>query len=91
MIGEERPSGERWHADLIRRAAMDSPGIRPPILGTALVAAADETRRFRNVATRAYDSFEPAASTGAVEAARTLAAELTGGLAAFRSVLDPGS
>src|SRR5690349_4402510 len=76
MIGEERPSGDRWHADLIWRAAIDRPGIRPPILGSDLIAAADETRRFRNVASRAYDNFEPAAAIGAVAAARALAAQL---------------
>ena len=89
MVGEEPPSGERWHADLIRRAAMDRPGIRPPILRPDLVRAADETRRFRNVATRAYDSFEAAAATGAVEAARVLAREVKTSLAALRSALDP--
>ena len=71
-IGEERPVGERWHADLIRRVSLDRPGVRPAILDPELSAAADETRRFRNRAMRAYDSFDPAPAKPAVEAAGKL-------------------
>lgn len=89
LIGEEKPGGEQWHADLIRRAGMERPGVRPAILGAGLAAAANRTRRFRHVAVRGYDSFEPEEAEGAVEAARKLAAGLSAVLEAFREALDP--
>ena len=88
LLGEEPPSGRSWHADLIRRASRPSQA-RGAILDPALSAAADETRQFRNVATRSYDSFVPARAVFAVEAARRISAELKGAVAAFRRNIDP--
>lgn len=88
-IGEERPIGERWHADLIRRVARDRPGARPAILDPELAAAADESRQFRNRAIRAYDSFKPRLAEPAVEAARLLADGLSTALRQFIATLDP--
>ena len=87
-IGEERPVGERWHADLIRRVGFERPGVRPRILDAELAAAADETRRFRNGAVRAYD-FDPDQAKPAIEAARRLADRLAAALQQFVAVLDP--
>src|SRR5271165_505198 len=55
---EEAPRGSQWHTDLIQRAgrATDS---RPAILPAALVRAVDRTRKFRHVAVRGYDTFDP--------------------------------
>lgn len=53
--GEDAPSGNQWHADLIQRAGRTT-DRRPAILPTDLVRAADRTRKFRHVAVRAYDS-----------------------------------
>lgn len=58
LLGEERPIGRIWYADLIRRIAKDLPGSRPAILSPILAEAADETRRFRHRATHDYDAFE---------------------------------
>lgn len=88
VLGEEPPSGRSWHADLIRRASRPS-RVRGVLLGPALSTAADETRQFRNVATRSYDSFVPARAVFAVEAARRISAELKGAVAAFRRDIDP--
>jgi hypothetical protein len=89
MLGEERPIGESWHADLIRRASTERSGQRPAILAPVIAAAADETRRFRAVASRAYDNFDPTRSRPAVVAARTVAAELLPTLSRFRDAIDP--
>ena len=88
MLGEERPGGERWHADLIARASNPRPPVRPAILRADVAKAADETRRFRSVATRAYDSFEPDQSGRAIGAARTLSQILPDSIVAFRMALD---
>jgi hypothetical protein len=88
LQGEEAPSGSQWHADLIRRAGRDT-GNRPAILPAALVRAADRTRRFRHVAVRAYDSFDPDDAEPAMRAAEKLAAALTGAVAAYRQAIDP--
>ena len=77
LIGEERPAGNQWQADLIRRAGLDRPGVRPAILDGELTAAGDRTRRFRHVAVRAYDSFDQDEVKPAVEAARKLADRLS--------------
>ena len=45
MLAEERPVGDNWHADLIKRAAAPIPGRRPAILGPRLAEAANETRK----------------------------------------------
>ena len=88
MLDEERPQGESWHADLIRRVSAARPGLRPAILPGAVALAADETRRFRAVASRGYDSFDPARSSLAVDAARIVAAELLPSLSRFRNAID---
>jgi hypothetical protein len=85
---EEAPSGSQWHADLIQRAgrATDS---RPAILTPTLVQAADRTRKFRHVAVRAYDSFDPDDAEPAVRAAEQLATQLLAAIAAYRKAIDP--
>jgi hypothetical protein len=88
MLGEEKPVGASWHADLIRRAARDLPGHRPAILPPEAARAADETRRFRHVATRAYDSFDHVDAAKSVSAARVLSAALPVALRRFREAMD---
>jgi hypothetical protein len=89
LIGEEKPLGEHWHADMVRRAGLDLPGIRPAILDPDLAAAADRTRRFRHVAMRAYDSFDSEEARPAVKSARKLADGLSAALDRFREALEP--
>jgi hypothetical protein len=87
LLGEELPSGESWHADLIQRVALtltDRPAILPP----DLAEAADETRQFRNRAVRAYDNFKPDRASPAIQAATTLAAGLIAAVTAFRQMID---
>ena len=88
MLGEERPVGDNWHADLIRRSAAPMPNSRPAILSESLALAADETRRFRHIATRNYDNFRVEAALPTVEAARLLADGLAAEIAAFKDVID---
>lgn len=85
---EEAPSGSQWHADLIQRAGRATEG-RPAILSAALVRATDRTRKFRHVAVRAYDSFDPDDAEPAVRAAEKVAAGLAADIAAYRRAIDP--
>jgi hypothetical protein len=89
MLGEERPAGENWHADLITRAAAALPGRRPAIISTLLAEAATETRRFRHRATHNYDSFQVQEVSRTIEAAATLASGLAADILAFRNIIDP--
>jgi hypothetical protein len=89
MLGEERPVGETWHADLIRRASAPMPNSRPAILSPTLAQAADETRRFRHIATHNYDSFRVDAAKPTIDAARLLADGLIGEIATFKGKIDP--
>jgi FAD/FMN-containing dehydrogenase len=88
LYGEEAPTGSRWHADLVRRAA-NAVGSRPPVLEGEVAAAADETRRFRSVSAHAYDSFDHTRATKAVEGAVLLATRLASEIARFRQISDP--
>jgi hypothetical protein len=88
LFQEEPPSGPRWHADLIQRVSVPT-DRRPPILGGAMADAADETRQFRNVASRAYDNFKLHRAHDAVAAARLLANGVGGVIDAFRARVDP--
>ena len=88
LLGEAGPSGDPWHADLIGRVAQALAG-RPAILLPDLAAAADETRRFRNRAARAYDNFDPTKVTPTIDAADELARRLPSAIAAFRQAIDP--
>ena len=89
MLGEERPVGENWHADLISRVAAALPGRRPPIVSTQIAEAATETRRFRHRATHNYDSFRVGEVSRTIEAAATLASGLEADILAFRNIIDP--
>ena len=86
LLGETPPSGERWHEDLVRRAAHPLAGAlaRPAILPAHVVPDVEETRRFRNKATRGYNSFDPSRATSAIEAAGRLAAALPAAVAEFK-------
>ena len=88
LIDEPRPRGDAWHADLIGRAGQVV-GQRPAILPLDLVGSADETRRFRNRASRAYDNFDPGRITPTVAAADDLARNLAGAIERFRLAIDP--
>jgi len=89
MLGEERPVGENWHADLINRVAAVLPGKRPAIISTRIAEAATETRRFRHRAAHNYDSFQVKEVSRTIEAAATLASGLEADILAFRNIIDP--
>lgn len=89
MLGEERPVGENWHADLVRRVAAELPNKRPAILSRQCAEAADETRRFRHRAPHNYDSFQVREARPTIQAAAILATELETEIGRFKSVIDP--
>jgi hypothetical protein len=91
ILGEEKPTGNQWHRDLIRRAARQIEGEngRPAILSPELARYTDETRRFRNLAVHSYGSFDPGKAVLTVEAARHIAEGLTSSLTTFREAVDP--
>jgi len=88
LNGEEAPTGARWHADLIQRAAHPV-GDRPAILGPAAARAADQTRRFRSISAHAYDAFDHTQAVAAVRSAALLGAILPSEIARFRQATDP--
>jgi hypothetical protein len=88
LIEETRPRGDAWHVDLISRVGQ-AVGHRPAILTPGLVASADETRRFRNRATRTCDNFDPDRITPTVAAADDLVWNLPAAVARFRDAIDP--
>ncbi len=89
ILGEERPGGENWHADLITRVAAILPGRRPAIVSAQTAKAATETRRFGHRAAHNYDSFRVQEVSRTIEAAATLANGLQAEILTFRRVIDP--
>lgn len=88
ILGEDLPSGDAWHSDLIKRVARTT-GKRPAILGKVTSQFADETRRFRNVAIRSYDNFKPQNAAPSVVAAEALSQRILPELRRFQQVMDP--
>jgi hypothetical protein len=89
MLGEERPVGDNWHADLIKRVAASLPGRRPAILSVRLAHAADETRRFRHRAMHTYNDFQASEAAPTIEAAELLATNLAAEIRTFKEIIDP--
>ena len=91
MLGEERPAGADWHQKLISRAAksLDGERSRPAILTPEVAADLDETRRFRNRATRSYGGFDAGRIGPTIEAAERLTRMFARDLASFRTEVDP--
>jgi hypothetical protein len=92
ILGEEAPTGEQSHADLVRRVsrAVNTPGrVRPAVLTPEVARDVDESRRFRHRATHDYDNFDPRLTAPSIAAARRLAVSLKPGIAAFRDHVDP--
>jgi hypothetical protein len=90
MLEEEKPTGEQWHKDVISRLSRPLAGklARPALLPGESAKDIDETRRFRNLALRPYDSFEPARATSAVAAARRLMVSLGPAFSEFKRAVD---
>ena len=64
-------------------------GGRPRILPAELAAHAHVTGRFRNVAMRSHNRFDPRLARDAVASARVLAERLPDCLRSFREAIDP--
>ena len=88
MLQEEKPSGESWHKDLVDRVSRALED-RPAVLDPETSRAAQETRAFRNLATRGYDTFSNEKCEPAVAAARFLVGALPAAVANFRRLVDP--
>ncbi len=92
ILGEDAPSGESSHFDLLKRAAKpitDAGLERPEILDGEVFEDADETRRFRHRAAHDYDNFDPAKATTAIDACRRLSTTLKPCIDRFREAVDP--
>jgi exonuclease VII small subunit len=92
ILGEEAPTGEQPHADLVKRVSrvVDTPGhVRPAVLTPEVARDVRESRRFRHRATHDYDNFGPIRAVPSIEAARRLAESLKPCIAAFRENVDP--
>lgn len=87
ILDEPAPTGAESHADLIRRVRNPLPGARPAIVSGELADALDLTRKFRHVAMRAYDTFNPLYAMPAIEAAHVVVRLLRPELEAFRDSL----
>jgi len=88
MIGEEKPAGANYHADLLRRVSRDIPDSRPAVIDGELAEAADEARRFRHVARKSYDGFHVERAASAVKAAALIRDRVAMAIGVFRSKIE---
>ncbi|MEX6507314.1 hypothetical protein [Jiella sp. M17.18] len=91
ILGEEKPVGGSYHADLVRRVSRAVPASRPAILDVELAKAVDETRRLRHVARKNYNMFRIEEAAKALAAAEYIAAHLMAGFQRFRAMLEGAS
>lgn len=89
LVQEDVPSGDQWHADVVKRMSQAIDGKRPAFLDPRLAKAANETRTFRHVASHTYDDFNWAEARRPVEAAQVIAASLMNVFLQFQQKLDP--
>ena len=89
MLDEPLPSGPDSRAVLLRRAGQPIPGVRPAVLDGALLAHADELRRFRYVAMYSDDDFDPRRAVLPVDTARAFIDGIDAALARFRATVNP--
>jgi hypothetical protein len=79
----------QWHAQLLRRMALDVPDIRPPLIYQETLECLDELRRFRHVFRSAYTvNLDQSRLNLVIDRARRLQALYPGDLARFRAFLD---
>jgi hypothetical protein len=88
ILGEEKPTGTNYHADLLRRASREVAGNRPAIISGQLSEAIDEARRFRHVARKGYDSFRVEGAASAIGSAAVIRDRLAGAIKAFRQKVE---
>lgn len=86
IIQEERPDGDTWDTDLIKRASRSLPS-RPHILPADLYDAACISLECKKTAQYEYDSFSGDEWTTEMQAARKLAGELAVAVFAFKSAI----
>jgi hypothetical protein len=89
LLGEERPKGADWHKALVRRVASPLAAARPAVPSAELHRRLDDLRRFRHVASRTDDTFEPGQAHPAVDAARYVVANLMTEVDPFQLQVDP--
>ena len=88
LLGEDRPRGEYWHMDLLNQVCLPVEG-RDAVFPQDVCEHAQNTRRFRNIATRSYESFDPSQATIAVASAKSLVERLERCLHDFKLKIDP--
>lgn len=88
LLGEEKPTGPNYHADLLRRLSREIAGSRPAIIHGGLLEAIDQARRFRHVARKSYDSFHVESAGSAVRAAAVIRDEIRSAVKTFRQRID---
>lgn len=82
------PTGGDRHRDLLRRAAADIPGLRPPIISRETAADLDALRRFRHAFRHVYDDYDYEKALENVSTAVRALALFRSDLRSFAAKLD---
>jgi len=89
LFGNHVVDRDQWHTQLLRRVALDVPGVRPPLVSPELYESLDELRRFRHLFRTAYVlSFDPDRLTIVLKHARRIEPLYARDIGRFLEFLD---
>nr|WP_217360027.1 hypothetical protein [Anabaena sp. UHCC 0253] len=54
QIDYRKPTGDKWHSELLEQMSIDLPGIRQAVISENALLVLDELRRFRHVVRSVY-------------------------------------
>ena len=54
QIDYRKPTGDKWHSELLEQMSVDLPGIRQAVISENTLLVLDELRRFRHVVRSVY-------------------------------------
>ena len=88
-IDHAKPSGPRWHQDLLRQMASEIPGVRPPVIRPETRDRLDQFRGFRHVVRNVYTfNLDPAQIEILVQRLRPTMDEVAKDLLDFATFLE---
>lgn len=88
-LDQSTPAGPDWHRELLRQMTLEIPGLRPPVLSLASIAAIDEYLRFRHVVRHNYAfQLEPNRVESLAAHLRPVFHDVSNDLEAFAAFLD---
>lgn len=89
VVDGQRPTGERWHQELLEQMATELPGVRPAVISQNTYTQLDEYRSFRHIVRNVYTfHFDPDRMANLVSAAPAVFSQVEAEMRAFADFLE---